>query len=235
MNQKTAAFIAALLLIGYAVYGQLFPSKYNDTELIVFIDRTDSFALTPNSRVIKDYFNLSKEKWKGAHCIITTISELTTNKEFRIDLEGASWLLSNELERNKKIENFYKEVDAAFNEINKVPIGKSSSIIYTPLARKLNALRDAEAGTIEVFVFSDMLEHSNQLSFYDPKTIKLMQTNPNQVIDQLQKQCPLKSISFTIHLYYLPKNTLEDQKFEIISNFYKNMLENKGATLIINN
>lgn len=235
MNQKIALFITTLVLIGYAVYGQLFPSTFDDVELVILYDRTDTLEAVPDAKRIKEYFNLKEDKWKGVHCSFLPITNIRLNKEVRIDLEVESKWLSNELERNTKIKEFYAGIDAAITQMENIPIGTAQSAIYTPLARRLNALRDADAMNVEMYVFSDLMEHTGEVSFYDPRTLKLMQSNPDQVMSQLESLCPLKSLSgITVHLFFLPKDTIEDEQFEIVSKFYKTMLGNHNADVLIN-
>ncbi|MCG3167174.1 MAG: hypothetical protein POELPBGB_02958 [Bacteroidia bacterium] len=234
MKSYLAAFIAALILIGFAVFGQLKTPEEDNLEFIFLIDKTDTFQ-TPNWTDVKEKFGLKTNKWKGVKCSFIPLTNLRLNKEYTAILEPKNKWLNNEIVRNDEISNFSKNLDSAISEIASLPVGIDKSSVYLPFARKLNSLAESEIWTLELHIVSDLMENSKEISFYDPRTLALIQTHPDVIIKQLQNLCPLKSLRYiTIHIYFIPQTEKQDEQFEIVSRFYKTMLEQKGATVIIN-
>ncbi|MGE0637681.1 MAG: hypothetical protein AB7P01_14645 [Bacteroidia bacterium] len=223
-------FILPLFLIACTIRLQA-----QDVELTVMYDRTDALQSIPDWKQVKDYFGLKANKWKGVICTLLPITDIRLNKEYKVSIPARNQWFSNELERNGEIKKFQKDIDNALMQLEAIPVGKLQSSIYIPLARKLNEMSERKTCKGELFIYSDMMEHTTGISFYNQKTLRTIKENPAFITSYLEKQCAMKSLcGITIHIFYLPETVQQDEQFEIVSQFFKNMWEGKGATVLIN-
>ena len=62
----------------------------------------------------------------------------------------------------------------------------------------------------------------------------MLATNPDSIKEQFELQMKLGSLNgIKIFLIYQPVNTTEDEKYRIVSNFYKHLFESYGASVEI--
>ena len=205
------------------------PKTPKTTEIVVLQDITDTYLTRPNSEELFSLFNF-EDKWSGADLKLTDITDVSYNTTTEVKLFAVNEWLSNELDRDKEIEKFKSDVKAVITQYGNDKAGKSHSSIYLPLARALNQLSDNKNQRKVLIVYSDLMENTNDLSFYRAKDLNQLKTQPEQIQEQFEKLLPLKSLS-GIEVYFInqPMGDKSDQDFETISKFYRTLLEAKGA------
>jgi hypothetical protein len=207
------------------------------TEISVLRDSTDSLLSEVSADAIFRQYRLfddeNDNQWNGSRFRYQTINEVSYNKVTEAILFPESFWLGNNLDRDKKIEKFRNEVFKPFKDQGKSR-SKSHSSVYLPIARELRHISESNSTIKKVFIYSDLMEHTRELSFYNQPVLGLLYSHPDSVITILDERFALPSLTgIEIHLVYQPANIEADQTFRIVSEFYEKMLEAKGAKVII--
>ena len=139
------------------------------------------------------------------------------------------------MERGQEISNFKQQITDRIINANKTNSGKSQSSLYFPIANMLNELSTHKITQRRyMLIYSDLMENSNTLSFYNKKTLNLLVKNPELISKYLTSQVSLNNLQgITIYVIYQPVNTKQDERFKIVSEFYKKMFQAKGAIVKI--
>ena len=203
------------------------------TEITVLYDITDKQSSQPTTNEILSLYDL-ENKWNGAMFRFTKLTDVSYNQEKEANLETKNEWLSNELERDKEIKNFKNEVLEIIGSSIKEETRKSNSSLYIPIANELNKLSQNKSDKRVLVIYSDLMENTPDLSFYRKRDFELLKINPEQVQKQLEKLAVLNSLSgIEVYFIYQPSDTKSDQIFQTISQFYKKLLEDRGAKVTI--
>jgi len=207
--------------------------KQSTTEVVIFYDMTDKQLAQPNVNEILSLYSL-KNKWDGAVLRFTILTDVSYNQISEASIEPKNEWLSNEMDRDKEIKNFKNEVSEIIANSGKGMISKSSSSIYLPIANELNKLSNSKSDKRVLIVYGDLMENTEDLSFYRKRDFELLKVNPEQVQKQLEKLAMLNSLmGIEVNFIYQPSEIKSDQSFQTISKFYKKLLEDKGAKVNI--
>ena len=212
-------------------------SKATITEISVMQDSTDTLLSEVSADEIFRQFKLfdknNDNDWDGAIFRYQTINDVSYNKVIEVSLQPENFWLGNDIDRKKKIEEFRADLFKPFKEKG-VGGNKSNSSVYLPIARELTHLSESASTIKKLLVYSDFMENTYDLSFYNEETLAMLQSHPDIMIKTLQERLPLPSlIGIEIHLIYQPDKTETDRVFRIVSTFYVKMLERKGAKVIV--
>jgi len=210
------------------------PSPFS-TEIVVLHDITELQQSKPDANGIFAMLNFSGDKrWNGVIFHYSEISDVSYNRFSEAKINTAEMWLSNELERDKEIKNFKNEVSKILDEVNKDSEGKNNSSIYLPIAHELNKLAKNKAQRRVLLIYSDLMENTMDISFYDKKQFSLLITNPDTIhkkLDQMQSLQNLNGIE--VNFIYQPIDSQNDKVFTVISSFFKKLFEDKGAKVNI--
>jgi hypothetical protein len=78
------------------------------------------------------------------------------------------------------------------------------------------------------------MENSDNLSFYRKEDFSILKANPRQIQEQFEKLVALNPlVGIDVWFIYQPRDTKDDHDFQIVSGFYKRLLESKGARVNI--
>lgn len=203
------------------------------TEVVLLKDITDTNIAKPDSNEIISLFGL-KNTENGGIFRFTNLTDVSYNytRETRIEVKNL-WL-SNEFEREDEIKKFKKDIGEIISNMNKESEGKRNSSIYLPIARALNDLKNSQAQRKIIIIYSDLMENTQELSFYRNKDFERIKGNPEAVLSQFEKMEKLDSLGgIEVRFIFQPKDSRKDQVFRVISGFYKKILKEKGAKVII--
>jgi hypothetical protein len=204
-----------------------------DTEVVVLRDITDKHLAQPDTNEILSLYEL-ESKWNGGVFRISDLSNVSFNQAIETKLEARNEWLSNELDRDKEIKKFKNKVSEIIINNEKDSIGKESSSIYLPIARELNKLSAGKMQKRVLLIYSDLMENTSGMSFYDKQKLSLLKTNPDSITKYFDSQLKLKNLDeITIYMVYKPADEQADEEYKIVSGFYKNLFESKGAKVEI--
>ena len=104
------------------------------------------------------------------------------------------------------------------------------SIVYRTIAREANTIATSRATYKHLLVFSDLAEHTPDISFYDPRTIDHLQKSPQSFAQQLEATLPLKQLNgVDVWFLYNPSNYAKNNAYMKIAGFYQHMFTAHGA------
>jgi len=210
-------------------------SQHNlETEVVLVRDITDRFLSQPKSNEITSLFGLDNDQWEGVKFRFVDITDVSYNQISEASIKPENQWLSNEFDRRKKIKNFYAEVSQILNSSEKQAVGKENSSVYFPIAKELNRLSQSNSTKKTLLVYSDLMENTAEMSFYDNANFNLLKTNPDSIKKYFDSQIELKNLNvINIYIIFQPNGIVEDEQFKVVSAFYKNMFESKGAKVEI--
>lgn len=229
------AIISTLLvLVGLAFMASCVEEKKAPTiEIIVLKDITDKSKMHPDANELIELFGLKSNSLQGAVFAVRSISDVSYTSRHVAELLPENKWMVNEFERAKEIKKFSAET-ARLLAIETVDSGKAYSSIYLPLARELNELSKSKSEKRILLVYSDLMENTPELSFYRNEDFELLKNQPDLLQKRLEKELLLNPLGgIEIHFIFQPKDNKSDKRFQIISEFYKKMFEQRGATVII--
>ncbi|TAH40045.1 MAG: hypothetical protein EYC69_12095 [Bacteroidetes bacterium] len=207
-----------------------FPIK--TSALAIVEDFTDEQVVKPSYKDVETILQVNDNKWDGAVFYYSRLTDVSLN-EFQVaSLPGRRFCLSNEFERQKEILDFSTLIQEALAK--PIVSGKANSSVYIPIVKALSFLKSTEAETKALLIYSDLMENGENISLYDQSSLKKMKENPGTLIDFYESKMTLPDLTgISVYLIYRPLNIKEDERFQIVSGFYKKMLENKGAKVFI--
>ncbi len=124
---------------------------------------------------------------------------------------------------------FNRQVDEIYNEILTEQFDLDNTVLYEPLCKALNELAsDETSGKKMVILYSDMLEHSDYMSFYSPKYDTKPQYETDKVLTELETkcQCTLPNLSnIEIHVVN-HRSTKTDNNMRRADLFWREVFKN---------
>jgi len=206
----------------------------SETEVVVVRDITDIQLSQPKSDDIARLFDLSNSQWNGAKFRFIDISDVSYNQTFEANIITENQWMGNEFDREKKVKTYYAEMSRILNDVEKETIGKNNSSVYFPIASELNKLSKSKLSKKILLIYSDLMENTTEMSFYDKEKFNLLTTHPDLIKKYFDSQLPLASLQgININIIFQPNGTAEDEQFQVVSGFYKNLFESKGGKVEI--
>jgi hypothetical protein len=226
--------IPVIIIIILAIIFACNPGNLSETEVVVIRDITDIQLSQPKSEDITKLIDLDNSKWNGANFRYVDITDVSYNRTYQASIKSENQWMGNEFDRQKKVKGFSADISEILNEVEKVTIGKDNSSIYIPVARELNKLSQGSSQKKILLLYSDLMENTDELSLYDNNKLNLLKINPDSIQKYFEAQIPLQRLDgIKIYLIFQPSNTEEDRQYKIVSGFYKELFESKGATVEI--
>jgi len=208
--------------------------KNTTTELVIARDVTDSIIEQPKPEEIFSLFGLTENPFNGAIFKFQNLSDVSYNQRSQVKIEPQNKWLSNEMERQGEIKKFKIAIDSKMAQNSNDSVEKGNSSIYLPIARELNELSQSKSDRRILVVYSDLMENTPNFSFYRKGDFELVKNQPDAVQKRFEKELLISPLGgIEIYFIYQPKDIKSDARFQIISEFYKKILESKGAKVTI--
>jgi hypothetical protein len=209
-------------------------SQTNTTEVVVLRDVTEKNMIQPKADDILKLYDFSGNNWNGGRFRFSDISQVSRNQTQQVRMESANQWLSNKFQREDDINHFQKSITEIVNKAGQVVMGKDNSSIYIPIAKELNLLSQSKSEKRIFIVYSDLMENTEELSFYRKNDFALLETEPKLLQEKFEKLSEINSLSgIQVWFIYQPSDPISDKQFNIISEFYRKLLESKGAKVNI--
>jgi hypothetical protein len=233
--KKVIAIISVILIIIVATIVIASTSvNTNITELTAMRDITDNQLAQPQLADIVSILNLDNAKWNGADVRFLDITDVSYNHTYEASINAENQWMGNDFDREQKVKDFYAEITQILTNLEKETSGKNNSSIYIPIAHELNRLSQNAGKKRILLVYSDLMENTEELSFYDKSKFSLIQSDPDSIQKYFLAEVPLQQLNgITIYLIYQPSDPKADAEYQIISGFYKKLFESKGAIVLI--
>jgi hypothetical protein len=205
------------------------------TEVVVLRDVTQKFTAVPDvNEILSQFHSAESDKWNGAKFRFLEISDVSYNQVKQAEIEaGNKWLL-NQQDRDKSISKFESDLTRIIADSESEIIGRNYSSVYLPIAMELNKLSLSKSQKRLLVIYSDLMEHDQDISLYARNEFRLLQTNPEKLNATLLKRQYLMDLTgIEVYIIYQPSDNMNDKEFIIVSDFYKRMLEQMGAKVMI--
>lgn len=208
--------------------------KNTTTELVIARDVTDSIIAQTKTEEIFNLFGLTENPLNGAIFKFQNLSDVSYNQRSQVKIEPQNKWLSNEMERQGEIKKFTIAIESKLAKSTIDSIEKENSSIYLPIARELNQLSQSKSDRRILVVFSDLMENTPEFSLYRKGDFELLKNQPDSLQKRIEKQLLISPLSgVEIYFIYQPKDIKSDERFQLISEFYKKLLVSKGAKVTI--
>jgi hypothetical protein len=203
------------------------------TEVSVLRDITDRHLVQPDADGILSLFSL-QSRWNGGVLHFSDLTDVSFNQAKEVRLEARNEWLSNEIDRDKEIKGFKSSIAEIITSNGKKSTGKDNSSVYFPIAKELNRLNQSSSTRKVLLIYSDLMENTDEMSFYDERKFNLLKADPDSVKGYFDSQVELKTLNgIRIYIIFQPNGIEEDNQFKAVSGFYKKLLEGKGAEVEI--
>jgi hypothetical protein len=78
------------------------------------------------------------------------------------------------------------------------------------------------------------MENDLDISLYSKQELELLKANPDSLKEIFEKRKALPSLpGIEVYFIYQPSNAIDDKDYRLVSDFYRSLLESKGATVHI--
>lgn len=197
-------------------------------------DITSEHRAMPFSNSILPLFSLSNDAWDGAIYRLQNLTDVSLNPIKEVHLSSANEWLANSFDRDREVQEFYRNVSGIINDSTSDTSGRPHSSIFVSISGELNYLAESKADYKVLLVYSDLMENMPDFSLYQPKDLEELNTTPDKVRSYFLKIAPLSNLKgIEVHFIYQPEGTAENSNYQLISSFYKSLLESFGAKVSI--
>ena len=227
-----------LLIICVSIYMVWLYSNSHTTndksEVTAVSDRTDNFIVRPNTNEILPMFDFTNHPYDEAEFRFIEITNLNIATVRQAQIGKMPLYDRNKYRRQNKIKAFTTKIDTIISASENITPGKDKSAIYNPIAKELNRMSASNATTKILLIYSDMMENTDKITFYDNNILQSIKSQPDKMRQYFESQTKLNNLNgIKIFIIYQPNNTEDDNAFSIVSGFYKQFFESKGATVEI--
>ena len=225
-----------ILIISTTMGATLFFHKPpKTTEISVLRDVTDKHLAQPNADEIIKLFDLTGlHKWNGAIFRFSNVSDITYSPVSETKVEPNYEWSSNEIERVKEIQTFNETISEIIGQSKNDSIGRDHSSVFLPIFHALQRLSESKSYRRVLIVYSDLLENNMDVSLYEGGMVNVAQLNKDSLGLIIQNEPLLPNLTgIEVYLIYQAADAEKDKEYRIISDFYKSLLENKGAKVVI--
>lgn len=226
-----------IIALGLGGGGLWYMTKQNNTtstDVIVLFDKTDSSILVRPDIDILEFYDFKNNPYSGGSFNYSNITDIDFNKSYSEYLKPISNIEFNKISRKKEINLFQEKIKGFIAEANKIKTGKNHSSIYYSISQKLEILSQSKSQKRVLIIYSDMMENSDSISFYDPLVLEQLKSNNDSIIKRIGNQKILPSLKgIDIYIVFEPTNYEQNKEFRIVSEFYKSWFKEKGAKVFI--
>lgn len=210
-----------------------------EVEVSILLDITNStdyeeIDITPSD--VLYFFSLEENPYNYGRFQVSTLTETHLSRKKQIKLPPVVSMDSyNKYSRENMIHSFKEGIDSLLYDLKHHSKGKQASSIFIPLSREFERLVQSEADKKILLCFTDLFENTSSLfSVYSTKESQSLLHHPEKLTKLLTKNAPLpKDLKgIEVYLIYSP-NIDTDSGFLAISQWYKELLETRGAEVYI--
>ena len=205
-------------------------APYEKSDRTIVLDNTEARQESITHQAL---FSLVKDMVQGK-AVITEISDQSINQSTVITKKGEdTFLLRVEREVQEYEEQFKKAFFQALDQYEQALEDKNQSFVFESIASQCIRLASSSANDKQLWIFGDMLHHTDDFSFYHyRKTPQKIMTNYEQIVLKLESLEPaMADIDLTeiqIHVVYYPTKK-NDLLFRQVRSFWIRYFQSKNA------
>lgn len=205
------------------------------TEYSLIRDLTGPVKVMPDENEIITNLHIKQNIWNGINFSFFNVSDVSYTPHWRITLvKAGKRLASSESVRKKEVQTFEASLTTLLDSTANDTAGRNHSSIYLPMVEELTRLSKSSAERKVLLVYSDLMENTSEISFYNAQTLTALVSKPETIQEKLFAKAKLPDLSgIEIHFVYQPTNTDDDTQFWLVSGFFRQLFEAKGAKVSV--
>ena len=206
----------------------------------VLVDFTDDHLYLLDKNALVDQLGLEHDNiWHESSFKVDILGAVPYHVGTdRVEISAGDPFFGSLPARRDSVNAFKKRAYCCLASLDSLPVGHDASSIFIGVSRELNELARC-SGSRTLIIYSDMLEHQkNGSSAYDDDFLALMRDSPDSCLKLLGGSpdgimpLPDRLDGIEVNIICVPDR--EDlERFHIVSNWYKKILEERGATVHI--
>lgn len=171
----------------------------------------------------------------GESARILPLTELSLNPIVELQIEPVTnRLLGNDVERRHEVKTYFDKIEDTLTSLTDQAVVRQGSVIFKIVSEELRHLSASKAESRLLILNSDLMEFSSLENFYNSQSLKLMREQPEKMQQKFETAYPLPDLAgIQIVLVFKPKSQDESEIYEVVSGFYRTMLESQGASVSI--
>jgi len=215
MNMKTRLLFILGMLTTWMVVGCSKSHKTDQLHVVFAGDITDTAMLGFHSITVdgfKHLFQLEYHPLMGIELRFVTISDSRYNPTFVVNLpKHSSDLTTSEIERLDEEQRFFRQVEQHLLAIQSKAQERKQSFVYATLFKELQLLANKTGSGRKVLLFaSDLAENSPSFSVFKKSDRKMLDREPEKVMEMLAHQYPMQSPVAGIQVFFIHESTSDD-------------------------
>jgi hypothetical protein len=216
-------------------FESVFPLKTN-TAISVLTDGTDTSLSKPKADEVLKLYGLSDDYvHDGFKFRQSAISDVANNRVDEANVVPVQWYASDDNHRIAELKAFKKRISFLIDSLdqgNRKP--KKHSLVYQAINAELINLVKTKAENKYLVIYSDMLQNSDEFSFYNPASFELAKSNPDKVIARFEQMGSLPDLTgIKIYVINNPHSYVEQKKFDVAVNVFKILVQEKHGELFV--
>lgn len=221
MNRICQLLLFAGMLCGCTATGER-------TEVYsILYDITDPLLAVPDADELVSAMDIADPD-KTLVVRYANITDVDYNKVRElVRLQRQTGLFANEVSEKKKQRQFKKDIMALFGERDSLEPASHSSV-FLPIVRELQYLASLpREHTKHLFIYSNLMENSDLISFYRPQGIYLLDHRPEMLLERyMEKTKGLPPISnIHVQIIFIPRDQAENTRFRNIAGLYQKVFD----------
>jgi hypothetical protein len=206
--------------------------------LAVLADRSNEHltdVLERDIPVFKQLLRLDDDFHSARTVWIEPVTDRVFNEVQELRIDGFNPDEENEINRIAAVEQFGHDLDAALHSQANTYGSLEASIIHRPLVAALRVLReDTTSGKRILVLYSDCLENTVDVSFYNDSVIAVLRNDPQRMVRHFLTQAdPGDLTGITIVIIPTAVNYVNSERIDVATRFFASLLSDRGATVII--
>jgi len=206
------------------------------------VDQTDSNDLVDEitSHWMAEV-SVPRDVYTGSTAILKSISDKKHTPEKSISLSAIDDPLSfNEFERKREIDTFKSRIEKElYTAVSQQSVGAEQSLVFHALSTTINEALKCTSDQIDIYVFSDLRNKSEEYDSYDPDDFGLLKYDQDSLTRLMDTHFAIQVVStytqpdITLHFLYQPRSAQDDFVFDRLVNFLEKYYSSKGLKVTI--
>ena len=207
----------------------------NTTAISLLRDDTDSNLTKPNSEVVNLYGINDSKLRDGFVFRERSISDVALKHVKQENVKPATYLNSDNNSRIAELKAFKSHVMHYIDSLVAEPYKpKSNSLVYQAITSELTHLQQTGATNKYMIIYSDMLQNSDEFSFYKEKDFAEAKLHPDKVVTRFENMGTMPNLTgVKIYIINTPRSYNDEKKFNVAISVFKILVEQKHGELIV--
>lgn len=165
---------------------------------------------------------------------IYPISDIRLTPQYICTIPRQSFLFGNSTLRARDIKRYENTVDTMLQKLYSDQQELHHSRIMIPLARCAKELMKRTEKERFLIVDSDLMENTEAWNCYAPGSMRQVKEDPKKVLKKMLQGEDFPDVrGLTVYLLHMPGSVKDDDQYWVMSDFFRNVLEEHGARVIV--